>query len=158
MEEYNKGAWEELIERCEESGVDAFEINFSCPHGMPERKMGMAMGQDPEILQVRLSLCTVHTVHTCMLAEFQQCTYGMCSTSGKYGTCGTYLQSLSVLHAVSLVHTQYMRCIIAYSTYGTYCTYLSSLTGEVTIWPLCLHHMQFALHTRCAFLRLSRQC
>ncbi|DBB10929.1 TPA: Dihydropyrimidine dehydrogenase [NADP(+)] [Trebouxia sp. C0006] len=51
MEEYNKGAWEELIERCEESGVDAFEINFSCPHGMPERKMGMAMGQDPEILQ-----------------------------------------------------------------------------------------------------------
>lgn len=52
MEEFNKGAWEELIERCEESGVDAFEVNFSCPHGMPERKMGMAMGQDPEILQV----------------------------------------------------------------------------------------------------------
>ena len=52
MEEYNKGAWEELIERCQEAGVDAFEINFSCPHGMPERKMGMAMGQDPEILQV----------------------------------------------------------------------------------------------------------
>ncbi len=25
--------------------MDAFEINFSCPHGMPERKMGMAMGQ-----------------------------------------------------------------------------------------------------------------
>jgi len=50
MEEYNKSAWEELIGRCEESGVDAFEINFSCPHGMPERKMGMAMGQDCELL------------------------------------------------------------------------------------------------------------
>lgn len=37
--------WEELIERCQEAGVDAFEINFSCPHGMPERRMGMAMGQ-----------------------------------------------------------------------------------------------------------------
>lgn len=61
MEEYNKGSWEELIERCEESGVDAFEINFSCPHGMPERKMGMAMGQDPEILQVQTSpkLCAI---------------------------------------------------------------------------------------------------
>lgn len=56
MEEFNRGAWEELIERCEESGVDAFEINFSCPHGMPERKMGMAMGQDPEILQVTSTL------------------------------------------------------------------------------------------------------
>ena len=38
MEEYNKGAWEEIIGRCEEIGVDAFEINFSCPHGMPERR------------------------------------------------------------------------------------------------------------------------
>mmetsp|Transcript_36981 Transcript_36981/g.104385 ORF Transcript_36981/g.104385 Transcript_36981/m.104385 type:complete len:431 (-) Transcript_36981:252-1544(-) len=50
MEEYNQNSWEEIIGRCEEVGVDAFEINFSCPHGMPERKMGMAMGQDCELL------------------------------------------------------------------------------------------------------------
>eukprot|EP00877_Chromochloris_zofingiensis_P008628 jgi/Chrzof1/4018/Cz13g17120.t1 len=50
MEEYNRDAWEEIIERCEGVGVDAFEINFSCPHGMPERRMGMAMGQDCELL------------------------------------------------------------------------------------------------------------
>ncbi len=36
--------------RCEACGVDAFELNFSCPHGLPERKMGAAMGEDPEIL------------------------------------------------------------------------------------------------------------
>ena len=52
MEEYEKGPWEELIGKCEEVGVDAFEINFSCPHGMPERKMGMAMGQDCSVLEV----------------------------------------------------------------------------------------------------------
>ena len=52
MEEYNKDAWDTLIERCEEVGVDAFEVNFSCPHGMPERKMGMAMGQDCTVLEV----------------------------------------------------------------------------------------------------------
>lgn len=51
MEEYNKSAWEELIVRCEDAGVDAFEINFSCPHGMPERRMGMAMGQDCDLLK-----------------------------------------------------------------------------------------------------------
>lgn len=50
MEEYNKSAWEEIIGRCEEIGVDAFELNFSCPHGMPERRMGAAMGQDCELL------------------------------------------------------------------------------------------------------------
>ncbi|MBL4591822.1 MAG: tRNA-dihydrouridine synthase [Phycisphaerales bacterium] len=51
MEECNKDAWVELIERCQDCGVDAFELNFSCPHGMPERKMGAAMGQDPELLE-----------------------------------------------------------------------------------------------------------
>src|SRR3954468_7743454 len=50
MEEYNHDAWTEIVEKCEAVGVDAFELNFSCPHGLPERKMGAAMGQDPEIL------------------------------------------------------------------------------------------------------------
>ncbi|MCA9623986.1 MAG: NAD-dependent dihydropyrimidine dehydrogenase subunit PreA, partial [Myxococcales bacterium] len=51
MEEYNKDAWIEITQRCEEAGVDAFELNFSCPHGLPERKMGAAMGQDSDILE-----------------------------------------------------------------------------------------------------------
>ena len=50
MEEYNKDAWTEIVERCQDAGVDAFELNFSCPHGLPERKMGAAMGQDEAIL------------------------------------------------------------------------------------------------------------
>jgi dihydropyrimidine dehydrogenase (NADP+)/dihydropyrimidine dehydrogenase (NAD+) subunit PreA len=51
MEEYRKDAWIEIIERCQDAGVDGFELNFSCPHGLPERKMGSAMGEDPDILQ-----------------------------------------------------------------------------------------------------------
>lgn len=50
MEEFNKDAWVEIVERCQETGVDAFELNFSCPHGLPERKMGSAMGENPDIL------------------------------------------------------------------------------------------------------------
>ena len=51
MEEYNRDAWVEIVERCEQTGVDAFELNFSCPHGLPERKMGAAMGENPEMLE-----------------------------------------------------------------------------------------------------------
>ncbi len=51
MEEYRKDAWIEIVERCQACGVDAFELNFSCPHGLPERKMGAAMGENPEILK-----------------------------------------------------------------------------------------------------------
>jgi dihydroorotate dehydrogenase subfamily 1 len=51
MEEYRKDAWIEIVERCEAAGVDAFECNFSCPHGLPERRMGSAMGENPDILK-----------------------------------------------------------------------------------------------------------
>lgn len=51
MEEFRQDAWEEIVARCQDAGVDGFELNFSCPHGLPERKMGSAMGQDPEILK-----------------------------------------------------------------------------------------------------------
>ncbi len=51
MEEFRCEAWIEIVERCQDAGVDGFELNFSCPHGLPERKMGSAMGQDPEILE-----------------------------------------------------------------------------------------------------------
>lgn len=51
MEEYRKDAWIEIVERCQAAGVDGFELNFSCPHGLPERKMGAAMGENPEILK-----------------------------------------------------------------------------------------------------------
>jgi len=51
MEEYRKDAWVEIVERCQDAGVDAFELNFSCPHGLPERKMGMAMGENPDIVE-----------------------------------------------------------------------------------------------------------
>src|SRR5215510_8644137 len=33
MEEYKQSAWREIVERCDQAGVDAFELNFSCPHG-----------------------------------------------------------------------------------------------------------------------------
>ena len=51
MEEYNQPAWVEIVERCQDVGVDAFELNMSCPHGLPERRMGSAMGEDSEILE-----------------------------------------------------------------------------------------------------------
>ncbi len=51
MEEYRKEAWQEIVRRVQETGVDGFELNLSCPHGLPERKMGMAMGEDPNIVE-----------------------------------------------------------------------------------------------------------
>jgi len=42
--------WKEIIERAEEAGSDMHELNFGCPHGMCERGMGSAVGQEPKVL------------------------------------------------------------------------------------------------------------
>jgi dihydroorotate dehydrogenase subfamily 1 len=47
MESYEKGRWQEVAARSLAAGCDALELNFSCPHGHPEKGMGAAMGQDP---------------------------------------------------------------------------------------------------------------
>lgn len=44
-----KEEWHFLIKQVEEAGVDGLELNFSCPHGMPEKGMGSVQGQDPAI-------------------------------------------------------------------------------------------------------------
>ena len=46
MEEHNPDAWAEVVGRSDEAGVDGFELNLSCPHGLPERRMGSAIGED----------------------------------------------------------------------------------------------------------------
>jgi dihydropyrimidine dehydrogenase (NAD+) subunit PreA len=44
--------WKEIIERTVDTGCDGLELNFGCPHGMCERGMGSAVGQEPEVLKV----------------------------------------------------------------------------------------------------------
>ncbi|XP_059231467.1 dihydropyrimidine dehydrogenase [NADP(+)] isoform X4 [Mustela nigripes] len=48
---YSKNDWMELSKMAEASGADALELNLSCPHGMGERGMGLACGQDPELVR-----------------------------------------------------------------------------------------------------------
>ena len=51
MEELDRERWHAIVRAVQETGVDAFELNLSCPHGLPERRMGMAMGQNPDIVR-----------------------------------------------------------------------------------------------------------
>ncbi len=41
--------WKEIIQRSEDAGADGLELNFGCPHGMCERGMGSAVGQEPKV-------------------------------------------------------------------------------------------------------------
>lgn len=43
--------WHSIIRDVENAGADGIELNFGCPHGMCERGMGSAVGQEPKVLQ-----------------------------------------------------------------------------------------------------------
>ena len=45
-----KDEWKEIIRRSEDTGCDGLELNFGCPHGMCERGMGSAVGQEPKVI------------------------------------------------------------------------------------------------------------
>jgi dihydropyrimidine dehydrogenase (NAD+) subunit PreA len=52
MADNDKESWHELIKKTEDTGAHGLELNFGCPHGMTERGMGAAVGQDPEIARM----------------------------------------------------------------------------------------------------------
>jgi dihydropyrimidine dehydrogenase (NAD+) subunit PreA len=46
-----KDEWREIIQKAEDTGADGLELNFGCPHGMCERGMGSAVGNEPKVLE-----------------------------------------------------------------------------------------------------------
>ena len=50
-------AWAKYVPMIEDTGADALELNFGCPHGMSERGMGSAVGQVPEYIQQAAEWC-----------------------------------------------------------------------------------------------------
>ncbi len=48
MFESDPNTWREAVQKIEDTGADAIELNYGCPHGMSERGMGSAVGQVPE--------------------------------------------------------------------------------------------------------------
>jgi dihydroorotate dehydrogenase len=52
MEVPERQKWHDLVNAVQDAGVDGFELNFGCPHGMSERGMGAAVGQHPDLVEM----------------------------------------------------------------------------------------------------------
>ena len=53
--------WAAILPLVEATGADGIELNFGCPHGMPERGMGAAVGQVPAYVEQVTRWCKQHT-------------------------------------------------------------------------------------------------
>ena len=61
MAGYNKDDWIELVNMCNTAPFDALELNLSCPHGMNEKGMGRACGEDPKTVKEITQWVVAHT-------------------------------------------------------------------------------------------------
>jgi dihydropyrimidine dehydrogenase (NAD+) subunit PreA len=57
----NEESWKSILCRVEDTGCDAVELNFGCPHGMSERGMGAAIGQVPEYIERITTWCSTYS-------------------------------------------------------------------------------------------------
>ena len=48
----DEASWKNILPMVEDTGADAVELNFGCPHGMSERGMGSAVRQVPEYIEM----------------------------------------------------------------------------------------------------------
>lgn len=46
-----RAEWHQIVQDVQNAGADGIELNFGCPHGMCERGMGSAVGQEPRVLK-----------------------------------------------------------------------------------------------------------
>ena len=52
MADNDRKSWHEMVKKSQDTGAHGLELNFGCPHGMVERGMGAAVGQDPDIAKM----------------------------------------------------------------------------------------------------------
>jgi dihydropyrimidine dehydrogenase (NAD+) subunit PreA len=55
-------SWKHILPLVEATGADGIELNFGCPHGMPERGMGAAVGQVPEYVEQVTRWCKTYSL------------------------------------------------------------------------------------------------
>lgn len=60
-------AWRAILHQVEDTGADAVELNFGCPHGMSERGMGSAVGQVPDYIEMVARWVKQHSRLPCIV-------------------------------------------------------------------------------------------
>ena len=63
----DEASWRSILPMVEDTGADAVELNFGCPHGMSERGMGSAVGQVPEYVEMVARWVKQHSRLPCIV-------------------------------------------------------------------------------------------
>ncbi len=119
----SKEDWQEAARRVEGAGADLIECSFSCPHGMPERGMGSAIGQDAELTErtaswvkqaVRIPVVIKLTPNVTDIVHIARAV----QRSGADGVCA--INSVKALIGIDIDTMRPIPEVDGFSTYGGY--------------------------------------
>src|SRR5262249_24784536 len=72
----DEASWKSILPLVEDTGADAVELNFGCPHGMSERGMGAAVGQGAEYVGQVAAWGKQHSRLPCIVQLTPNITHG----------------------------------------------------------------------------------
>jgi dihydropyrimidine dehydrogenase (NAD+) subunit PreA len=111
--------WQRLAVAVQEAGIDALELNVSCPHGMPSKGMGAFIGQNAELtgdvvrwvkrvakvpVVVKLTPNVTDIAHVAQAAK-ENGADALCTVNTVSGLVGVDLDTLTPLPSVGGVST-----------------------------------------------------
>jgi len=124
MEEPRPEKWHALVNKTQDAGVDGFELNFGCPHGMSERGMGSAVGQVPELIAqntawvVEAAKVPVIVKLTPNITDIRYCARGA-AQGGAHAV--SLINTINSLIGVDLDTWEPIPQVDGMSTHGGYC-------------------------------------
>jgi dihydropyrimidine dehydrogenase (NAD+) subunit PreA len=143
--------WKEIITRVEDAGADGLELNFACPHGMCERGMGSAVGNEPNVLQ-EIALWAVGYAKTPLIVKLTP-NIGDITEPGE-AVVRAGIGAVSLINSVKSVVGVDLARMVPLPRIGN-----ASTTGGFcgpAIKPIALHHLiQIARHPQCGKLAIS---
>jgi len=117
-------SWKFILPQVEDTGADAVELNFGCPHGMSERGMGSAVGQVPAYVQMVAHWVKQYSKLPCIVKLTPNITDIRASARGAFRGGADAVSLINTINSITSVDLDLMAptpTVDGKGTHGGYC-------------------------------------
>ncbi len=120
----DEASWKYILPMVEDTGADAVELNFGCPHGMSERGMGSAVGQVPEYVEMVARWVKQHSKLPCIVKLTPNITDVRTSARAAFRGGADAVSLINTINSITTVDLDLMAptpTVDGKGTHGGYC-------------------------------------
>jgi dihydropyrimidine dehydrogenase (NAD+) subunit PreA len=120
----DEASWKYILPMVEDTGADAVELNFGCPHGMSERGMGAAVGQVPEYVEMVARWVKQHSKLPCIVKLTPNITDVRTSARAAFNGGADAVSLINTINSITSVDLDIMAptpTVDGKGTHGGYC-------------------------------------